>query len=276
MKTAIVTDSTSDIPENIAEKYNISIIPAILVVNGKSYKDGEGITRKQFYEELPHLTIPPTTATPPLNAFQDVYETLLSSGYTNIISVHVAKSLSGIYNTALLAARTFNNKIHVIDSEQISLGLGFQAIIAAEQAIQGIQVNPILDKISTIQSKIRVFAMLDTVDYLRRSGRVSWAKARISSLLRIKPFIELRKGFVYNVGQVRTRRKGIIRLKSMLDKLGAIERLAVLHSNAESDALGFASDLVNTVSSHPIIVNVTTILGTHVGPNGLGFATVLA
>ena len=117
--------------------------------------------------------------------------------------------------------------------------------------------------------------MLDTLEYVHRSGRVGWARARIGSLLRIKPFVKVKTGTVINMGQTRTRKKGIAHLKNLLHEQGSLERLAILHTNAEDDALAFLSDLAWESSSEPIIVNVTTIIGTHVGPKGLGFAAVL-
>ena len=117
--------------------------------------------------------------------------------------------------------------------------------------------------------------MLDTLEYLRRSGRVSWARASLISLLQIKPFIELRDGVVHRRGEVRTRKKGINRLLEMLRDLYPWERLAILHSNAEVEARQLLEDLHPDMPTQPLIVNVTTIIGTHVGPNGLGFVAVV-
>jgi len=274
-KIAIVTDSTADIPRKIVNDLRIHVIPAILIIDGKDYEDGKGISRREFYERLPTISHLPTTATPPIVSFQNTYRSLFQEGYERIISIHVSKLLSGIYNTALLAVRSFGDKVTVIDSDQISLGLGFQVISAAEKALKGVQPSHIIDSLFKLKKHIKVFAMLDTLEFLRRSGRVSWAKARIGSMLKIKPFIELRKGIVYNVGQSRTRKKGIEHLKSILDNLGPLEKLAILHSNAEGDANNFYSSVADFVQHEPFIVNVTTIIGTHVGPNGIGFAAVL-
>ncbi len=273
--TAIVTDSTADIPPEILTRLNISSVPAIIIINGKDYEDGKGISRNVFYERLPGYSPLPTTSTPSINAFREVYKSLFLSGYRNIISIHVSSLLSGIYNTAHTAAKFFGDQVKVVDSEQISLGLGFQVISAAQSAQKGISVKDILSQLAELRTRIKVYAMLDTLEFLRKSGRVSWAQARIGSMLKIKPLIELRKGIVINAGQSRTRKKGISNLKSTLLKLGPIEKLAVMHSNAETDAFDFVAAFPNAGSLSPIVVNVTTIIGTHVGPNGLGFAAVL-
>ena len=162
----------------------------------------------------------------------------------------------------------------MIDSGQVSLGLGFQVIAAAEAAAKGFSLAAILAEIKGIQQRIHLKAMLDTLEYVRRSGRVSWARARLGSLLAIKPFLELRDGKVINLGEARTGLKGENRLLQFIKDLGPLERLAILHSNAEKEALALQGQLNIEITHHPFLVNVTTIIGTHVGPNALGFVAV--
>jgi len=279
MKIAIVTDSTADIPPEIAKRHQIEVVPAIIVMEGKSMEDGTGISRREFYEKMPTLKTLPTTATPSSGTFHSVYERLFQGGAQAILSLHVASQLSGIYNTAKMAAQTFGERVHVIDSGSISMGLGFQVIITAEAtataAIQSLSIENIIQRIKEVQKKIRVIAMLDTLENIRRSGRVSWATARIGSLLRIKLFVEVIEGSVLNMGQARTRRKGIDHLKDLIHKLGPLERLAILHSNAEADARQMLAELKLDLPMSPHIVNITPVIGTHVGANGLGIAAVL-
>jgi DegV family protein with EDD domain len=275
MSIAIVTDSTADIPRELAEQYQIKTVPAILVMDGVSMEDGAGITRQEFYKQLPYLEKPPSTATPSAGTFEKLYRQLIAEGFQKIISIHVSSLLSGIFATAQLAAKSFEDRITVIDSGQISLGLGFQAISASEGIRAGLSVESILQKVEDVRKRIRVIAMLDTLEYVRRSGRVSWARARIGALLDIKPFLEIREGRVLSLGQARTRQRGIKHLLELYKSLGTIERLGILHSNAEQDARELLSKLGTSLIHNPIIVNVTTIIGTHVGPNGLGFAAIL-
>jgi len=275
MTIFIVSDSTSDLSEDLIAELPIHIIPAILVLEGNSFEDKEDISRHEFYQRLPNLTIPPSTAAPSSGKFENVYDLLFQKGYQEIISIHAASRLSGIYNAAHLAAQKFNQRVHVLDSEQITLGLGFQVLAAAKLAIRGHPLDTIFEEIAVIRKSVRVFAMLDTLEYIRRSGRVSWAKARLGSLLRIKPFVELRGGVVYSLGQVRTRQKGIAHLSILLHNLGTLEYLAILHSNADSDARQILSQYALELPKSTIVVNVTPVIGTHVGPNGLGFAAVV-
>ena len=275
MKIAIVTDSTADIPPEITQQHNVEVIPAIIIMEDKSFEDGKGLSRQEFYEKMPTLDKLPTTATPSSGTFHKVYQKLFLNGAQAILSLHVASQLSGIYNTAKIAAQTFGGRIHVVDSRSISMGLGYQVITAAEEAAKNLTPEVIIEKINLVQKKIRLIAMLDTLENIRRSGRVSWATARIGSLLRIKLFVEVKDGVVLNLGQARTRRKGIEHLKQLIQELGVVERLAILHSNAEADAQQMLSELDLDLPKLPYVVNITPVIGTHVGANGLGVAAVL-
>ena len=274
MKIAIVTDSTADIPEDIAERYHIHVIPNLLIIDGQSYADGKGISRQDFYQRLPYMKVLPTTATASSGSYQELYQQLLHQGADQILSIHASSLLSGICNAARIAARQFDEKIHIFDSGSLSMGLGFQVIAAAEALSNNVPLEQVKQMLSEIHSRVRVIAMLDTLEYVRRSGRVSWARARIGTLLQIKPFVELIEGRGLSKGEVRTRKKGIQKLYEMLQAQGALERLAILHSNAEEDANRFLKRIPQAFHHPPLVVNVTTIIGTHVGPNGLGFAAI--
>ncbi len=273
---AIVTDSTADLPADIAAAHDIQVVPAILVMEGKSMEDGPGIARQTFYERLPILHVLPTTSAPSTGTFLRVYEKLFQQGFVQIISIHVASPLSGIFNAARLAAESFDDCVHVFDSGQLSLGLGFQVLAAAESAVKGLPLDSILAVMQAMQPRIHVVAMLDTLEYVRRSGRVSWARASIGALLSLKPFVGLKNGEVLRFGETRTRRKGIERLLDMLYAIGPLERLAILHTNAETEAQQILEGLTMALASAPMLVNVTTVIGAHLGPNALGFAAVAA
>jgi DegV family protein with EDD domain len=274
MKIGLVTDTTSDLPGELLERHAIEVVPAILNIGNASFEDGEGMTREEFYERLPGLENTPTTSAPSVGSFQIRYEKLLTGGAEFVLSIHPPDKLSGIFNAARLAAESFGKRVQVLDSGQLSLGLGFQVIAAAEAAARDAVVDEILDLVMSIKQRVRVMALLDTMEYLRRSGRVSWAKAKVGGLLNLKPLIELRFGTVTRVGQARTRMQGVQRLVENIRKWGPHERLAVLHTNAEVAARQFLEELDLNLSSPAMVVNVTTVIGTHVGPNGLGFAVV--
>ncbi len=273
---AIVTDSTSDIPPDMAAQYQIHVVPNLMVIAGKSYEDGRGISRDEFYRRLPGMKEIPTTATASAGTYEALYEDLLSKGAKHVVSIHAPAALSGIINAASAAANRFGERIKVLDSGQLSLGLGFQALAAAEAALQEATLDQVLQLLDSVYHRAHVIAMLDTLEYVRRSGRVSWARARLGNLLSIKPFIEVQRGKVLSIGETRTRRKGIERLRRLLIQMSPFERLGILHSNAEADALAFLEELKFQLELPALVpvVNITTIVGVHVGPSGLGFAAI--
>ena len=276
MKIGIVTDSTSDLPKYLIEQYELEVIPTILILDGKEYADGNGISRDDFYKRLPSLQTPPTTAAPSIGDFSSRYDSLLNRGCDHIISIHAASQLTTIINSARQAAHDFPDKITFVDSGSLSLGIGFQAIAAAEAAENGLQAA--LDAIVSTRKRLKVYAALDTMENLKRSGRVPGAVAALGGLLSIKPLIELIDGEVKPIGAVRTTKQGNERILNLLLQGGGLERLAILHTGAESRAKELLNALMQKVSqSMPrdiLMVNVTTVIGTHVGPNGLGFASV--
>lgn len=276
MKIGVVTDSTSDLPAYLIEQHEIQVVPSILVLDGKEYADGIGITREEFYNRLPSFQTQPTTAAPSIGDFITPYETLFSQGCNHIISIHSASQLTTIFNTARQAAQEFPDKVTCIDSGSLSLGLGFQVVAAAEQAEFGLK--PALDAIESTRKRLRLSAALDTMEYLKRSGRVPAAVAALGGILSIKPLIELTNGEVKAIGAVRTTKQADERMLNFLLSGGEYERLAILHTNAEPRAKQLLNELMQNVRmSIPrdiIFVNVTTVIGTHVGPNGLGFAAV--
>jgi DegV family protein with EDD domain len=217
---------------------------------------------------------PPTTAATSSGVYQEIYDNLFREGCSGIISIHASSLLSAIYNAAWIASQSFDRRIQVIDSGQVSMGLGFQVLLAAEAAGQGMDQGSILELLEDFRRRIRVIAMLDTLEYVRRSGRVSWARARLGGLLNIKPFIEVQEGKVLSRGEARTHRKGYLRLIEMLRELGQLERLAVLHTNNKDEAQQLLADYGEDLPTTPLIVNITPVIGAHVGPNALGFAAV--
>lgn len=272
MKIALVTDSTSDMPPELREKYQIEVIPITLHIDGQSYIDGVTLTREEFYTWMPTMKSPPTTAAPSVGSFAECYEKIFNAGAEKIISIHVAASLSGIFNAARLAAENFGDRVHVFDSGQLSMGISFQILEATETIAQNLPVDAILRSMTELQKKLKIIAVLDTLEYLHRSGRVSWAKARLGSLLDLKPMIELTYGKVLNIGSVRTTRMANKRMHEMLKEIGALDKIAILHTNAEERARQFLAKAAPQLASPPLLVNVTPAIGTHLGPNGLGFA----
>ena len=278
MKLGIVTDSTCDLPKYLIEQYELEVVPSILIMDGKEYADGIGVSREDFYKQLPSLQTQPTTAAPSIGDFSTRYDSLLTRGCDHILSVHAAGPLTTIINSARQAAHDFPDKITIVDSLSLSLGLGFQVLAAAEAAELGLQAA--LAAIESTRKRLHVSAALDTMENLKRSGRVPAAITFFGGMLNIKPLIELTNGEVKAVGAVRTTRQANERMLNFLLQGGELERLAILHTGAEPRAKEFLNSVMQQASqSVPrdiLMVNVTPVIGTHVGPNGLGFASVKA
>ena len=276
MKLGIVTDSTSDIPAYLAEQHGIKVVPTILILNGQEYADGTSISREDFYTRLPLLETPATTAAPSIGDFAKAYETLFSQGCDHIVSIHAASQLTTIVNVARQAASDFPDKVTCVDSGSLSLGLGFQVIAAAENIDLGLKA--VLDVIESTRGRLQVTAALDTMEYLKRSGRVPKVVAALGGILSIKPIIELLDGEVKPIGAVRTTNQADERIFDFLLGEGELERLAILHTNAEPRVKLLLNKVMDQArKSMPrdiLLVNVTAIIGTHLGPNGIGFAAI--
>jgi DegV family protein with EDD domain len=278
MKLGIVTDSTCDLPQSLIEEHALEVVPCILILDGKEYVDGRDITREEFYRRLPELPASqqPTTAAPSIGDFAARYDSLLGRGCDHVLSIHAAGVLTSILSIAQQAAGDFPSRVTCLDSTSLSLGLGFQVLAAAEAAELGLQAA--LDAVESTRRRLHVSAALDTMEYMKRSGRVPATVAILGSLLSIKPLIELTNGEVKAIGAVRTTQQANERMARFLLEGGPLEKLAIMHTGAEPRARQFLNELMETSSqSVPrdiLMVNVTTVIGTHVGPNGLGFAAV--
>ena len=267
---AIVTDSTADIPEKEREIFEIEVIPAVLAMDGETYMDGRDLTRAEFYRRLPNLLKPPTTAAPSIKLFEDAYERLLSGGKERILSIHLPNSLSSMLDVATRAAQSFGERVKVFDSGQVSLGMGFQAIEAASAALKGASFDSVIEVAQRARENVRLIALIDTLEFLKRSGRIGWISAGLGNLLQIKIVLELINGMVNRLGQVRTRGKALAQLEQIAETWGLLERLAIAHSAAAEEAEIFAAKIRHLCKTPPMIIDVTTAIGAHIGPGAIG------
>jgi DegV family protein with EDD domain len=275
MKFGFVTDSTADLTQTMIDQHGVLVVPAIVVIDGRDYEDGSGMTREEFYTNLPAMKNPPTTAAPAPGDFAARYEQLFSAGCDHVFSFHPPFALTSIGVSAQTAADGFDRRVTILDTGQLTLGIGFQVLAAAEAAAKGAGLDEILAAIKSTRTRLKLVAALDTMLYIKRSGRVHWAKAAIGGLLNLKPIVELTEGKVESLGAARTTHQGHLRVLEMLKEQGPLERLVLLHTNAEHRARQLLEDYKPDLPDVPLI-NVTTAIGTHVGPNGLGFVAVRA
>ena len=275
-RVAVVTDSTADIPAAIAREMRISVVPAILTIDNETFRDSEAFSRDDFYQRMPSMKSPATTAVPSIDEFKNAYETGLEMGAENVFAVHVSSKLSAMYDTATRAAEDFGDRVETFDSEQLSLGLGFQAMDAADCALRGNTLNEVRDCALRARQNARVFAMINSLEYLRRSGRVSWLQAGVGDMLRIKVLIDIQGGLPIFAGRTRTRKKGVEKLIESGEAWKRVARFAVLHSGVPDEAREIAHQLEHISSTPSLVVSATTIIGAHIGPRSLGLAALAA
>jgi len=277
MSIRIVADSTCDLPASLAESLEVPIVPLYVNVGNKGYRDGVDMSREEFYTGLPDFLDHPSTAAPGPALFRQVFDRLRQEGATEIISVHISESLSATVQVARqVAAEIKEIPIHVIDSQQLTLGTGFQVELAARMAKLGKSSLEIIKAMEDMASRTFVAAALDTLEFMKRSGRVSSLVASFGSMLQLKPILTMKDG-IPGSQRVRTRHKALDRIRDFLDDYVPIERIGLIHSNAAAKAVEFQESirpLTNGLEMSIAPQNITPVIGTHVGPGIVGYAVV--
>ncbi len=276
MTIKIVTDSSCDLPQAVIDQYDISVIPLYINFPDKSYLDGVDISRQTFYEKLPETIPPPTTSAPAIGTFARKYQELLEKGASAILSIHISSVLSGTYNVATLAAESIQNAIiQTFDSGQLSIGTGLVVEEAAKAAQNGKSISEIVELIKGISARTYTFAAVDNLKYLQRSGRISHITSSLGSLLQIKPILQMSRGKV-KMAVARTIKGSIQQMLNILKELGNIDRLCLVHSNSPTRAqmLFEAAREYFPANVEPYTVDITPVLGAHVGPGVFGFVAI--
>lgn len=276
MTIKIVTDSTSDLSQTIADQHDITIVPLYINFGDQSYLDGVELTREEFYKMLPDHPTPPSTSVPSVEMFQNIYQKLSAEGADQILSIHIAGSLSATADIAQSTLETLTDvPVTVFDAGQISLGTGLLAIAAAQAAVSGMTMEEIVSMLKDKALRTYSFAALDTLEYLRRSGRASRFQSTVGSLLSIKPLLSMHNGKM-DVDRVRTEKGAIEWLMDHLANLHPFEEIALIHTNAPDKVEAFRQRAHPFLPSgkEPIIAEVTPIIGTHVGPGAVGFSCI--
>lgn len=275
MTIGIVTDSTCDLPHNIIKELGITVIPLFINIGDKGYLDGVNITRTEFYTNLPGYKTHPSTGTPGVDAFKAAYQALADKGCTEILSIHISESLSATVNIARSAAQEFKQiPITVRDGGQLSLGTGFQVERAARMAVEGSSMPDIIAVLDDVKPRTFVAARLDTLEFLRRSGRMNSFLAGIGSLLQIKPILTMKNGQPASE-RVRTTHKADARLLEMLEEYQPIEHFSLLHTNAAENALAFIEQAAHLIPVNiTYTMDITPVIGAHIGPGAVGFAII--
>ncbi len=275
MSIKIVTDSTCDLPPSVIEQYGITVIPLYINIGKQGYLDGVELSRKVFYEQLPTYETHPTTAAPGSEIFKQQYERAGAEGATGVLSIHIASSLSATLEVARLAAReTTSVPVTAFDSKQLSLGTGFLVELAAKAAAEGASMSEIVALLEEQITRTHVFAGLDTLEYLRRSGRMNGVLASFATWLKIKALLKMYQGEASSE-RVRTSKRATQRLIKLLSDVAPLEKIALLHSNAPQKAEALRQQVQHLLPEGDIMsVNITPVIGAHIGPGAVGFACV--
>lgn len=278
MTVRIVTDSTCDLPTETIARYGIHVIPLYINIGNQGYLDGIDISREEFYTRLPFFSTHPSTAVPSTERFVTAYNALADEGASEVLSIHISTALSGMLNVASVAAKeTTSTHVTVFDSRQLSLGTGFLVETAAIMAAAGRSVDEILHKLNDQVQRTRVFAALDTLEFLKRSGRMNRYLAGLATLLQIKPIITMHDGKPGSE-RVRTQDHALKHVVEMLAAAGPLERFAMVHTHASQEILAKLRSMAAHLLPQGAIltVDITPVIGAHIGPGAVGFAIVQA
>ena len=271
MAIKVVTDSTADLPSQLAEELGISVVPAYVRFGEEVYRDRVSITEDEFYKRLTHDPVHPSTTQPGPQDFLEVYQKL-SQEAEGIISIHVSNKLSGTCNSALMAKEMLETKcpIEVVDSETLSMSLGLTVIVAAQMAEAGESLDKVVEEVKQAIPKIHLLALLDTLEYLKRGGRIGKVKALLGSVLSVKPMLAVKDGALVPAGQVRTRAKGIDKLFDFVKNAADIQDLAVVYNTTPDEAQSLVERIGPIFDKEKVrISRLGPGLGAHGGPGAM-------
>jgi DegV family protein with EDD domain len=277
-KVAIITDSTAYLPNAVIKEYSITVTPQILIWGNETYQDGVDIQPDEFYRKLKTAKIMPTTSQVAIITMKTTFETLLEAGY-DVLGIFLSAKLSGTMqsaNQALEMLPKAANNILVLDSNSTAMAMGFHVLTAARAAQAGAGLEECRKLAEEAAKHTGVYFVVDTLEFLRRGGRIGGAQAMLGSALNLKPLLELRDGRIESVEKVRTKGKAISRMIELVVEKTAGRtpiRLATLHANAEAEArsaLEAAAARLNPVEQ--ILASVSPVIGAHAGPGTIGLA----
>ncbi len=269
----IVTDSLADIPPPIRRDLDITTIPCIVRFGEKEYRDRVDLSTAEFYRQLTSSAMLPKTSQPAVGVFEQVYRDL-SQTTDAIVSIHVVGKLSGTLNTARLAAKNVPNAaIEVIDSHTVSMAEGWLAILAARAAKAGERLAEIKKIVDDAVHRVHLIAMLDTLEYAQRGGRLGKGAALLGTLLNVKPLISIQHDEVVPLENVRTQKRSLERLVQIATESGPIQELSVIHADAMESANKVVQALARIVPGKQVVLTETgPVLGAHAGPGAVGIA----
>lgn len=271
MAVRVVTDSACDLPDDLIENLAIEVVPLTIRFGHEELVDRKELSTEEFWRRLAQSDVLPETSAPSAGAFEETFRRLAGDGATGIVCINLSSKLSATMQAAQVAAQSVQEvcPVTVIDSMSVSMGLGNLCITAAERAADGDSLDSIVANVTDRRNRTKLFGTLDTLEYLKKGGRVGNARALLGSMLAIKPVVEVRDGQVEEAGKVRTRSKA---LRLLVDRVkeGPFENLAVLDGNAPDrvDLLNLLEPL--SAGEEIVVGQIGPVIGTHAGPGVIG------
>ncbi len=275
-RVAIVTDSTCDLPHDVAATHNITVVPLNVHFGESVYADQIEITTDEFMEKMANSTALPTTSQPSVGAFEDAFkQAAQAQGVTDIVCITISSKLSGTFQSASIAGQNLADtlNVEVVDSFSGAYGLGFQAIRATELADAGMGAKEIAEALRNEISRYHLVFFVETLEHLRRGGRIGKAAQMVGTILQLKPLLRVDEGAIVPFERTRTRSKAIKALEAFVAESGPVEELAVLYNTTPDEAKALAAAIgVYTPGVEPILAKVSPVIATHIGPGVLGIA----
>lgn len=272
MSVKIVVDSGGDIPPELVSRYDLEVVPLKIRFGDQEFLDGKELSVDRFWEMCESSPELPQTSAPSSGDFQSAFERAAHAGHDQVVCITLSSNLSATHQSAMIAADSFGNDlaIEVIDSRLATFAMGNLAIIAAKEAAAGYGAAEIATRIRELIPTVRAFGALDTLEYLRKGGRIGKAAAVFGSMLSFKPIIDVRNGVVEPDSKQRTRSKAMAYLLEKARSLGPVTDVAVIHANAP-DVDEFAAELRKVTGTLDLVVaKIGPVIGTHAGPRTIG------
>ncbi len=269
MTVKIITDSMADLPGDVIKKLNIAVVPVNVLFGTDCYRDGVDMTTEQFYTKLVASKNLPTTAVPALGVFMDIYEKALKEA-DELLVVTISHKLSGTFDTACRAAQMLASKkrIKVMDTLHVVMAEGLIAIQAATAAKSGASLDELIKLVEKDIPRVEERMAFDTLEYLKRGGRIGSAQAFLGSILKLNPVLRIKEGEVFPISRERSRAKAIDSLYNCVLDYASVEAIAVEDATTPDDADKLAERLKLQFPKAPIYRSkVGAVMGVHVGPS---------
>jgi DegV family protein with EDD domain len=271
MPVRIVTDSSCDLPQELADELGIEIVPLTIRFGDEELVDRRELSTKEFWARCSASAVLPETAAPPPGEFEAAFRRLAAQGADGVVCVNLSGELSATIQSAELAAKAVADvvPVRVVDSRSLTMGLGMMCVSGARLAAGGADLGTVESAVLDLVSRTRVYGALDTLENLKKGGRVGGAQALVGSLLSIKPVIEVRDGRVEPESRQRTRAKALAYLIDKVRRQGVVENLAVMHADAD-DVDDFVARLGAYYDDEVIVGDIGPVIGAHAGRGTIG------